>query len=451
MIEKLFKVRERGTTIKTEFLAGLTTFLSMAYILAVNPSMLAEAGMNLESVFTATAVSAAAATLFMAFFANYPIALAAGMGLNAYFAYSICGQLAAAGVEKPWQIALVAVLFEGIIFVLLSFVEFREKLINDVPENLKHSITGGIGLFVVLIGLSGAKIVVADSATLFQLGDVGSINFLLAFLGFLTIALLHHFKVIGNVLIGMLVAWGAGIILQAVGIYEVNPDIGQFSLIPSFAGGVGIKMPDIVDFNFDWIGKNFIEFTIIVFSLLFVDIFDTVGGLIGIAEKGGFFDENGRLPKAKEALLADACGTVVGAVLGTSTVTSFIESSAGVALGGKTGLSSVFTGLFFLLSLFLAPLFIAIPAFATAPALIWVGLMMMGSLKKIKFEGDVADGISGFLAVVIMPFTASIANGIMFSFLMWVTMKVLTGKYREVKGIMWISSIIFALRIASIW
>ena len=446
-MEKLFKLKEHGTDPRTEIIAGFTTFLSMVYILAVNPNILSAAGMDRAGIFTATAVSAAFATLCMAFFANYPVALASGMGLNAYFAYSVCIPMAKAGIDNPWTIALAAVLIEGIAFILLSLTNFREKLVNDIPESLKYGITAGIGLFITIIGLKGAGITVASTATLVDLGAVNTPQFILALVGLLMIAVMHHFKIKGDILIGILGTWILGMIAQAAGWYVVNPEAGAFSLYPSFEGISFVpNAPELFAFDFAWIGQHIVSFATIVFSFLFVDIFDTVGTLIGVASKGNLLDENGKLPNAKGALLADAVGTVAGACLGTSTVTSYVESSAGVAAGGRTGMTAFTTAILFIVALFFSPIFLAIPEFATTPALVWVGLLMMSTVKKMSFDGDIADVLGGFLAIIMMPFTYSIANGIMFGMLAWVILKVLTGNAKKVPVVMWVSALLFAVR-----
>lgn len=449
-MDKFFKLKEHDTDVKTEVIAGTTTFLAMVYILAVNPSILSAAGMDGRAVFTATAISAVVGTLFMAFFANYPIALASGMGLNAYFAFSVCGPLAKAGINDPWKIALAAVLVEGVIFVLLSITNFRENLVNDVPNNLKHGITAGIGLFITLVGLKGAGIVAGDQATLVNLGHVGTPQFILAFLGLIVVATLYHFNVSGYLLFGILATWVMGMIAQAAGWYVINPKAEMFSLFPDFSHSSFLpKAPNLFAFDFHWIAGNALNFAVIVFSFLFVDLFDTVGTLIGIASKAKLLDEKGNLPNSKNALLADAIGTIAGACLGTSTVTSYIESSAGVAHGGRTGLTSVTTAGLFIVALFFSPIFLAIPAFATTPALVWVGLLMMSSIKEMTFDGDIADVFGGFIAIIMMPFTYSIANGIMFGIITWVLLKVLTGKGNHVPAVMWISFILFALRLVT--
>ncbi len=449
-MEKIFKLKENGTDVRTEVTAGITTFLAMVYILAVNPNILSASGMDSAAVFTATAVSAGFATLIMAFYANYPVALASGMGLNAYFAYSVCLPMAKAGIQDPWKIALAAVLCEGIVFILLSFTNFREKLVNDIPSNLKMGITTGIGLFIVIVGLKGAGVIVSDQSTIVAMGNVGSPQFVLAMIGFLIIAILHHYNVKGDILIGILATWVLGMIAQVAGWYVVDVKAGVYSLFPSLSGGLLPSKMNWFAFDFDWIGGHIIDFIVIVFSFLFVDIFDTVGTLIGVANKGGLLDEEGKLPRAKQALLSDAIGTVAGACMGTSTVTSYVESSAGVAEGGKTGLTSLTTGILFFASLLLSPIFLAIPSFATTPALIWVGLLMLSTVKNMTFDGDIADVVSGFMAIIMMPFTYSIANGIMFGMLSWVILKLFTGKAKEINGIMWICFVLFAARIITL-
>ena len=450
-MDNFFKLKEHGTDVRTEIIAGVTTFLSMVYILAVNPSLLAASGLNSAAVFTATAISAAFATLIMAFYANYPVALASGMGLNAYFSFSVCIPMAEAGIQDPWKIALTAVFIEGIIFVLLSFTNFREKLVNDVPANLKYGITSGIGLFIVIIGLKGAGIVSADPATLVTMGSVKSPQFILALIGFLIIALLVHYNVKGAVLIGILSTWVLGMIAQATGWYQVNIEAEAFSLYPVFSlKNIIPHAPTLFAFNFKWIGENLIEFLVITFSFLFVDLFDTVGTLIGVASKGNLLDEDGNLPRAKQALMSDALGTMAGACLGTSTVTSFVESSAGVASGGRTGLTSVTTAVLFIIALFFSPIFLAIPAFATTPALVYVGLLMLSAIKNMTFDDNIADTVSGFLAIVMMPFTYSIANGIMFGMLSWVILKILTKKISDIAPVMWVSSGLFVIRLITL-
>lgn len=440
MVEKLFKLKQNGTNVKTEIIAGITTFLAMAYILAVNPAYLGGIeGVSAGAVLTGTAVSAAIATLCMAFFANYPVALASGMGLNAFFAFTVCGAM---GV--PYSVALTAVFVEGVVFLILSFFNFREALVNQIPANLKFGITAGIGLFITIIALINSGVVVANDATLVSIGTFNRPEFILSILGLLIIGIFRHYKIPGDILLGILATWVLGIIAQLCGWYVVDVDAGVYSLIPSFSK-ISIEAPVFCNFDFSYVVKNISTFLVIVFTFLYTDIFDTVGTLIGVAEKGNLLDENGELPKAKGALLADAVGTCVGAALGVSTVTSYVESSAGVSAGGRTGLASVTTAVLFLVSLVLSPLFLAIPSFATTPAMLFVGLLMLSSIKNMKFDGDMADVIGGFLAVVIMPLTYSISNGIMFGMLAWVILKIFTGKIKDIKPVMWVSTALFVL------
>ncbi len=441
-LEKLFRIKERGSSIRTEVIAGITTFLAMAYILAVNPSYLSAAGIPVGAAFSATAISAGIATLCMAFFANYPVALASGMGLNAFFAFTVCGTMG-----YSYQVALTAILIEGIIFMILSLFKFREALVNKIPNNLKFGITAGIGLFITIIALLNAKIVVADPATTVALGNLAAPGVVLALLGLLIIGVLQHFKVPGGILLGIIITWVLGILAELCGWYVPDPAAGIYSVIPNFSTD-SFAAPLFFDFDFGFILKNAPAFILVVFTFLYTDIFDTVGTLIGVAEKGELLDEEGKLPKAGGALMADAVGTVAGACLGTSTVTSFVESSAGVAAGGKTGLASVVTAILFFVSLILAPVFTAIPGFATTPAMLYVGLLMLSSVKKVDFDGDAADTIGAFLAIVMMPLTYSIANGIMFGMLSWVILKLVMGKAKEISGVMWISVALFVVFIA---
>lgn len=451
-MEKLFKLKEHNTTVKTEVMAGITTFLTMAYILAVNPNMLSASGMDSGAVFTATALASALATFIMAFWANYPIALSAGMGLNAYFAYTVClGQLQ--GIDDPWKIALAAVLVEGIIFIILSFFKLRETIVNAIPENLKYGITSGIGLFIAFVGLKGAGVVVSDDSTLVALGNFGRPEVALCLIGILVIAVMNHYNVKGSILCGILITWVLGIIAQLTGWYVVDPDAGAASLIPSLSASSFIP-PSISStfckFDFAWIGSHVSEFVVIVFSFLFVDMFDTIGTVIGVAEKADLLDEDGNLPRVGRVLMADAIGTVAGSMLGTSTVTSFVESSSGVAEGGKTGLTAMTTGILFLVALFLSPIFLAIPSFATAPALVIVGFFMASSIKKMEFDGDLADAVGGYLAFLMMPLTYSIANGIMFGVLAWFIIKVCTGQLKKIHPVMYIVCALFIIRVITI-
>lgn len=449
-MEKLFKLKEHNTNVKTEIMAGITTFLTMAYILAVNPNILKAAGMNQGAVFTATALASALATFIMAFWANYPIALSAGMGLNAYFAYTVClNDLA--NVDEPWKIALSAVLIEGIIFILLSFFKFREQIVNAIPMNLKYGITAGIGLFIAFLGLQGSGVVAANTSTLVELGDFSKPQVVLCLVGVLVIAAMMHYKVKGAILWGILIVWLLGIVAEFTGWYVV--DENNLSLIPSFGVSAMVPpslAPTFLKFDFGWIGKHISSFVVIVFSFLFVDMFDTVGTVIGVADQAKLLDKDGKLPRVGRVLMADAVGTVAGSMLGTSTITSFVESSAGVAEGGRTGLTALTTGVMFIAALFLSPIFLAIPAFATAPALIIVGFHMASAILKMHFDGDIADAIGGYLAFVMMPMTYSIANGIMFGMLSWVILKVCTKKAKDIHPVMWVIALLFIFRLLTL-
>ena len=450
-MEKLFKLKENGTAVKTEVVAGVTTFLAMAYILAVNPSMLGAAGMDSSAVFAATAVSAAFATLFMAFFANYPVALASGMGLNAYFAFTVVPQLASQGITNPWQVALTAILVEGIIFIILSLFKFRETLVNKVPKNLKLGISAGIGLFITIVGLKGAGVIVSDayydgtavqSSTLVTLGDLGSANVVLAIVGLLIVAALWHFKVKGSILIGIIVTYIFGIIAQLCGWYQGTSLLPDFSNYMAFAPVQNMATETLFKFDFAYVAQNVVNFAVIVFAFLFVDLFDTVGTLIGVAQQGNLLNEKGELPRVGKALMADAVGTCVGACLGTSTVTSYVESTTGVA--------AMTSGILFLLAIPFYPIFLAIPSFATAPALVFVGLLMLKNITQMDFESDIADTVGGFLAIIMMPFAYSIATGIMFGIISWVILKIVTGKIKQIHPVMWVAAALFVVRIVTI-
>ncbi len=454
-LEKLFKLKQNGTTIRRELVGGLTTFLAMAYILAVNPTILSAAGMPSQAIFAATAVSAAFATMIMAFFANYPVVLASGMGLNAYFAYSVVPQLAEQGVTDPWKVALTAILAEGVIFVLLSFVKFRETLVNKVPTNLKLGISAGIGLFIVFVGLHGANIVVDDPTNLTALGSISNPQVVLSLIGVLTIAVLWHYKIKGAILIGITLTWVLGMVAELTGWYNVDIANGVYSVIPDFSGYSpfaplqSMFSETFCQFDFTYITINPMNFIVVVFSFLFIDLFDTVGTLIGVAQECNMLNEKGELPRVGRALMADAVGTIAGAALGTSTVTSYVESTTGVAAGGRTGLTALTSALLFLLSLTLYPIFLAIPSFATAPALVFVGMIMTKNITKMKFDGDIADSVGGFLSIVMMPFANSISTGIMFGIISWVFLKVVTGKIKEIHPIMWVAFVLFGVRIVT--
>lgn len=450
MLEKLFHLSENGTTVRSEIIAGLTTFLTMAYILAVNPNILG-AVMDRSGVFVATALASAISTFIMAFLANYPIALSAGLGLNAYFAYTVClDELG--GAKDAFTVALTAVLVEGIIFIILSVFKAREQIINGIPANLKNGISAGIGLFVAFIGLQNANIVVHSDSTKVGLGSFADPSMSLALIGFIIILILVHFNVTGSVLIGILCTWVLGMIAEKIGWYVPNPDAGVYSVFPDFSQGLqlGGIANTAFKFNFAWAGEHLIHFIAIVFSFLYVDLFDTVGTVVGVADKAGLLDENGKLPRVGKVLLSDAIGTTAGACLGTSTITSFVESSAGVAAGGRTGLTAFTTAVMFLLSLLLSPIFLAIPGFATAPALLYVGMLMISSAKKIDYDGDLADVAGAYMAMLMMPLAYSIATGIMFAILVWVILKVVEGKAKDVSPVMWVVFALFAARIVTL-
>ena len=451
-LEKLFHLKDNGTTVRTELIAGLTTFMTMAYILAVNPGILSTTGMDAGAVFVATALGAAIGTIFMAVFANYPFALAPGMGLNAFFAFTVCGAMG-----YSWQVALAAVFIEGFIFLILSLTNVREAIFNCVPTNLKLGVTAGIGLFIAFIGMQSAKLVV-DSATLvtiypfkssladgtFYTTGVGAV---LALVGILIMAVLIHKKVPGDILWGILFTWFLGMVCEVAGIYVPNPEMGMFSTIPNFSNGISIPSiaPTLmqVDFSGIW---SFNFFTVIL-AFMFVDLFDTLGTLIGVASKADMLDENGRLPRIKGALLADSLATSVGAVLGTSTVSTYVESSAGVSAGGRTGLTACIVAGLFILSLLLAPLFLTIPAFATAPALIVVGFLMVSSLTKIDFS-DITESFPAYIATVTMVFMYSISEGIAMGFISYVVINLLSGEFTKkyISPVMYILAVIFVLK-----
>ncbi len=452
MLDKIFKLKENNTTVKTELVAGFTTFLTIAYILAVNPATLAVSGMDKGAVFTATALASAIATFLMGFWANYPVVLSAGMGLNAYFAYTICGA-ELAGVEDPWKIALAAVFVEGIIFLILSFFKFRETMVNAIPQNLKYGITAGIGLFVAFIGLKSAGVVVNNDSTLVELGDFGNPAFALCMVGVLVIAILNHYKVKGAVLIGIMAAWVLGIGAELIGWYKVDEAAGVFSLIPSMSASDILPPslePTFLQFDFSWAKDNLVNFAVIVFSFIFVDMFDTVGTVIGVADQAKLLDKEGNLPKVGRVLTTDAIGTTTGACLGTSTITSVVESGAGVAQGGKTGLTAVTAAAMFVLALFLSPIFLTIPGFATASGLVFVGFQMASSITKMRFDGDMAEAVGGYLAFLMMPLTYSIANGIMFGILSWIIIKIFTRRAKDIHPVIMIVGLLFVVRIITL-
>lgn len=451
MLEKMFKLKENKTTVKTEVIAGVTTFMTMAYILAVNPNILSASGMDRQAILMATALAACFGTICMAFFANYPFALAPGLGLNAFFAYTVCGE----AYGYSWKTALLAVFVEGLIFIVLSLTNVREAIFNAIPMQLKKGVSVGIGLFVAFIGFQNGNVVVNDDNTLVtitsfvqQFHTVG-ITALLCLIGLIIIATLHILNVKGGILIGIFATWILGIICELTGLYVVDIDAGFFSLIPSWSGfditAITITAGQALNFKESLSGVSVVNFIVIVLSFLFVDMFDTIGTLIGCANKADMLDEEGKLPKIKGALLADAVATSVGALLGTSTTTTYVESSAGVAAGARTGLASVVTGLLFLVSIFLAPIFISIPGFATAPALIFVGFLMISAVVEIDFK-DPAESIPAFIALVTMPLTYSISDGIAFGVISYALINLCAGKGKKVAPLMYVLAVLFVLK-----
>ena len=452
-LDKIFHLKENHTDVKTEVMAGITTFMTMAYILAVNPNILSASGMDRGAVFTATALSAFIATCLMALLSNYPFVLAPGMGLNAYFTYTVV-----LGMGYTWQQALAAVFAEGIIFILLSLTNVREAIFNSIPMNLKHAVSVGIGLFIAFIGLQNAKIVVGNDSTLVSIFSFKSsvaegtfssqgITVLLALIGVLVTAILLAKNVKGGILWGILITWILGIICQLTHLYVPNADLGYYSLLPDFSNGISVPsmMPTFMKMDFSIVFS--LDFVVIMFAFLFVDMFDTLGTLIGVASKADMLDKDGKLPKIKGALLSDAVGTSVGAVCGTSTVTTFVESASGVAEGGRTGLTSLVAGVLFALSLLLSPIFLAIPSFATAPALIVVGYLMLTSVTKIDFN-DMTEAIPCFIAIIAMPFMYSISECISMGVISYVVINVITGKAKEKKIslLMYILAVLFILK-----
>lgn len=450
MLDKIFKLNQNKTTVKTEIVAGITTFMTMAYILAVNPSILSDAGMDPTAVLLATAIASFISTACMALMANMPFALSAGMGLNAYLAYTVV-----LGMGYSWQIALLAVFVEGLIFIALSLTNVREAIFNAIPLTLKRGVSVGIGLFIAFIGLQNAGLAV-DASTLVTITSFTD-NFsthgicaLLAVIGLLFTAILHIRGVKGSILMGIVATWVLGIVCQLTGIYTPTPEAGFYSLIPS----------SFVSFNFSKLGETFgqcfnvnwgairpVDFIVVIFAFLFVDLFDTLGTLIGVATKANMLDEKGHLPRVKPALLADAIGTSAGAVLGTSTVTTFVESASGVSAGGRTGLTAMVTGLLFLLSTLFAPLFTTIPSFATAPALIMVGFLMVSSVTEIRFDdNNLTDAIPAYIAIIAMPLFYSISEGISLGIISYVVLNLCTGKAKKVTPLMYILAVLFVLK-----
>ena len=451
MLENVFHLKENRTTVQTEILAGLTTFMTMAYILAVNPLILSAAGMDAGAVFTATALASGISCVLMASFANLPFALSSAMGLNAFFAYTVVGQMG-----YSWQLALTAVLVEGLIFIALSVTNVREALFNAIPLTLKSAVTVGIGFFITFIGLQNAHVVVAGPklVALFSFpkamaeGTFHSegITVLLALFSILLTAVLVIKNLKGHILIGIFATWGLGIVLELLGVYIPDPARGYFSLMPSGIVAPPVSLaPTFLQFDFHAILS--LDFIVVIFAFLFVDLFDTLGTLIGCASRADMLDEKGRLPRVKGALLADACGTSLGACLGTSTISTYVESSAGIVEGGRTGLTAVTTAIFFLVALFFSPLFLAVPGFATAPALVIVGFLMMQQVAKIPWS-DITEAIPSFICIAVMPFAYSIAEGIAFGIISYTLLHVASGKFRNVTWLMYILTVLFILKYA---
>ena len=451
-LEKFFKLKENNTSIKTEILAGITTFMTMAYILAVNPNILSASGMNKEAILIATALAAVIGTVAMALFANYPFALAPGMGLNAYFAYVVV-----INMGFSWQMALFAVFVEGVIFIILSLTNVREAIFNAITLTLKSAVSVGIGLFIAFIGLQNAKLVVSSGATLVtyqtfkgELFNSVGIGAILALVGVIITAILLIKRVKGGILLGILITWVIGIICELAGIYVPNIEAGMFSTIPS--SFVSFDFSSLGNtfgqaFNIDFGSVKIGDFIVVIFAFLFVDIFDTLGTLIGGASKSNMLNKDGSLPRIKGALLADAIATVCGAIFGTSTTTTFVESASGVSEGGRTGLTSLTVAFLFLLSIIFSPLFLTIPSFATAPALIIVGFYMIGNVARIDFN-DMSEAIPAFLCMVAMPLAYSISEGIVIGVISYVLINVITGKAKEKKInlIMYILAVLFVMK-----
>ena len=451
MFEKFFKLEEHGTNVRTEVIAGITTFMTMVYILAVNPNILEASGMDRGAIITATAVASAIACFCMAAFSNKPFALSAGLGLNAYFAYTVC-----IGMGYTWQVALTAVFVEGLIFILLSLTNVREAIFNAIPSSLKVAVSVGIGLFITFIGVQNAGLIVDGSTLVTLFGFNASIangtfttqgiTVILALVGVVITAALLVKGVKGYMLYGILITWAIGIVCQLVGLYVPNPELGFYSVIPtSIFSAPASLAPTFMKLDFAFVTTHVLDFVVVVFAFLFVDVFDTLGTIIGCAAKADMLDENGQLDGIKGVLLADAIGTTVGAMLGTSTVTTFVESSSGISEGGRTGLTSVTTGILFLLALFFSPLFLTIPSFATAPALIVVGFLMMQQVTKIDWN-DLTEAIPCFCCITMMGFAYSISDGIAFGIISYTILKLLTGKYKDLNVLLYILSILFVLK-----
>ncbi|MBQ8419207.1 MAG: NCS2 family permease [Clostridia bacterium] len=450
MLNKFFKLKENNTNVKTEITAGLTTFMTMAYILAVNPSILSDASMDPTAVLLATCIASFIGTACMALMANLPFALSAGMGLNAYMAYTVVQ-----GFGYPWQVALLAVFVEGIIFLVLSLTNVREAIFNAIPMQLKNAVSVGIGLFIAFIGLQNAGLSVGSDSTLVTITSftenfsTAGISAVLAILGTLVTAILYIKNVKGSILIGILGTWILGMLCQATGIYVPDAAQGFYSLYPTFAVTDFTKLGETFGqcFQVDMSGVGIFNFIVIIFSFLFVDLFDTLGTLIGVSTKANMLDENGKLPKIKPALLADSIATSAGAVLGTSTTTTFVESSAGVAAGGRTGLTALTTAFLFLISTLFAPIFTAIPSFATAPALIIVGFLMFTNITNLKLTSEnYTSAIPAYLCIIAMPLFYSIAEGISIGVISYVIINLISKKWKEISPVMYVLAVLFILK-----
>ena len=456
-MEKIFKLREKGTDVKTEILAGITTFMAMAYILAVNPSILSASGMDAGSVFSATGVASAIACFLMGLIGNFPFALSAGMGLNAYFTYSVVF-----GLGVSWQVALAAVFIEGVIFLLLSVVNVREAMFEAIPLSLKSAVSAGIGLFITIIALINAKVLQASDSTVvslisfhsafdkeYNVMDLQVCSAVLCLIGIVVTAYLVHKKVKGNILLGILITWVLGIIAQIFGLYRPNPEAGFYSVIPSGVFALPASMAPTFGAFVKGFGEiksiSLINFIVVVVSFLFVDIFDTLGTLIGCAKAGGMLNEKGRLHNVKYALFADAVGTTVGAVCGTSTVTTFVESASGIEAGGRTGLTAITVGILFLVAMFFWPIFSVIPSFATAPALVIVGYLMMKHVVDIPWD-DATESVPAFLAILAMPFFYSISEGIAFGIISYVVINLVSGNGKKITPTLFVIAVLFILK-----
>ena len=451
MLNKLFKLSENNTNVKTEVMAGVTTFMTMAYILAVNPSVLGSAGMDPPAVLLATAIASFIGTACMAMWANLPFVLSAGMGLNAYLAYTVVQ-----GYGYSWQVALLAVFVEGLIFIALSLTNVREAIFNAIPVTLKHGVSVGIGLFIAFIGLQNAGLAV-DAATLVTITSftenfhTSGICAMLALVGLMIMVALYIYKVKGAILFGILITWGLGMLCEVTGIYVPDAAAGYYTLFPTLGMTDFSKLSMTLGqcFNADLSAVGIINFAVVVLSFLFVDLFDTLGVLVGVSTKADMLDKDGRLPQIKPALLSDAVATTAGAVLGTSTVTTFVESASGVAAGGRTGLAGITAAVLFLISMFFAPIFIAIPSFATAPALILVGFLMLGTVREIRFEEDnMVKAIPAYLAIIAMPLFYSISEGISLGIISYVILHMVAGKRKEVSPLMYVLAVLFILKYA---